>query len=579
MKRKIILSFVTSTFLLTGCVQRDNNIFKSQVTDGLKDSKNINIKRHIKQIFVKNSFIDFSINQDLKSALNTLSKLDKYSIYLLANGSKDIIFPPLTTQDSKKLKINSFEKLKKFIEKTTPYTLIITTNPFQKGIKIVKVINRTAVKNDIEKYPFAIHGKYSLKNLFTEISKITGYSVIFKNDNNHNFQSSATPLSNTSPSQPVQAVQGGMPPQPLSLSNKTINFQGNNIGDFLNYISNEFNYFVTIDYQDKLIIFKKTKLFTFPLDIPNINTKLSTSLNKSSNNSSTNNNDLLQFNYTNNFILNFIKSLKAFAPNANINYSAGVIYANLTKNQYQVLSKIINNFNVQFNKKVELKFDVYVFLINKNYNIGTDFNIKTKYLNAVTHFLNSSILTAKNIPTTTFSKSGNINLGNTFMRFVKHYSFEHNIINNIPFIDNLNTETNYIESIQTTTTTGTATSTSTQTNIGKINQGEEFIIFPKIYSDKIFLRMLFKTSTLNSLEEKKIGNNIIMLPSVSIKNIPVNINLRFGEKRIAGIIQTFTNANQFKGIVPLEGFILGGNNSHNYVRELIAVVVSAQKVK
>ena len=586
MNKKIICSIAASIMLFSGCAQRENNLFKTQVEEGFKNAKNININKEIKQISLKDKYIDFSIDKDLKSALKELSILDPDSVYILKDDSKNIIFPNLNTQDSQKLDINTFYKLKHFVSQTTPYVLKLETNPFRKGIKIVEVLNKNAIKNNIEKTPISIHGKISLNELLNQISKITGFSIIFKDmslKNNTNNSNTFTPThaaantqtqtANTNSPAPIPVFA---PPFLLKNNQQYIDFSGKTIGDFLTYIANQFNLFVNIDYQNKLIIFQKYKTFTFPLIIPNIEEKTTASLNKNSS-SGTTNTDSLQFDYTDNFITNFVNSLQKTFPDDNIYYSAGTIYAQLTKNDYENISEMINSFNSQFQKKAKIKIDVYAFLVNKNFNIGSDLSLKTNYVNFITNFLTANILKVANVPHTSLQKSASLNLNNNFIKYVKHYSFEDTIVNNISVINDLSSERNYIESIQTTTTTGTATSTSVQTNIGQIHQGQEFIVFPKIYSNKIFLRILFKTSALDNLEEKTIAGNTIMLPTVSIKNIPINTTLRYGERKIVSVIQTFTNANQFKGIVPLEGFIIGGDNQHQYVRELIAVVVSAEK--
>ena len=575
MKKRIVYSIVISTLLFSGCAQRENNLFKEQVKTGFKIAKDINISKDIKQISLKDQYIDFSIDKDLKSALQELSNLDPDSVYLLKNNTQNIIFPNLSTADSKKLGINTFYKLKKFVAQTTPYILKLETNPFRKGIKIVEVLNKDAVKNNIEKMPLSIHGRVSLKKVLNKISEITGYNIIFKNDSLSNTKTTAmlTPSSISSKRSPIPSAV----PMFNELNNKYIDFNGKTIGEFLTYISNQFNYFINIDYQNKLIIFQKYKTFAFPLIVPNLKTNTTSGLTESSGAGIA---DTIQLSYTNNFTNNFVKSLKKLFPSDNIYYSSGTIYAYITKNDYENIAQMIKNFNQQFQKIAKVKIDVYAFLINKTFNIGSDFSLINRYIKMTTNYLSSSLATLngqrhlKHIGTIT---SGSFNLNNNFIRYVKHYSFENIVVNNIPVIDTLASQRNYIQSIQTTTTTGTATSTTVQTNIGKISQGQDFVIFPKIYSNKIFLRILFKSSALDSLQEKNIAGNTIMLPAVSEKNIPINITLRYGERKIASIIQTFANANQFKGIVPLEGFIVGGDNQHQYVRELIAVVVSAEK--
>jgi hypothetical protein len=561
MNKKYIISSICSVILLSGCATKINNrLTKKYISNGFKASKDIDIRKDIKEKKVKDFYIDFSICKDLKSALKKLNEMDPKHTYLL-KGETNIIFPTLSTEDSKKLNIHTFEGLRKFVESVSPYTIYIE-NPNKSVLKAVKIIEKVKIKNDITYLPVRINGTHSLKEIFDAISKVTGYTIVFVKDGKNIF----TPSKNIS--------------FQTKLENDYIDYNGKTLGGLLNYIAKQFNYFIDIDYQKKQIVLQKYKTFSFPLLIPDLKTQIGTNLDKTSSEkgSIATNSDILQYTYVSNYIEDFIKNLRTFVPNSQITYSGGIVYAKTTYNDYQIISKLINNFNNEFLKQANVKVDVYVFLVSKKTDIGTDLAFSSKYVNSVTKYLTTNLLTASNEANNpSVKRKGMFNLDNTFIKYVKHYSFDTNIVNNMPQIINLTTDKSYIQSIQTTTTTSTATTTTTQTEIGHIIQGQSLTLFPKIYSNKVSLKIMFKNSNNDSLIEKNFGDNIVMLPTNTNKNIPINTVLKFGEKKIAGIFQIFADANNFKGIVPIENFIIGGNSQHQYVRTIIAVVVSVKK--
>ena len=582
MARKIITSSLVASILIlfSGCGQKYDQIeFNKQIKKGLKESKNSDIIKNIKQIKLKDNFIDFSINKRLSGALDKLNQMNKYSVYILENTDNNIIFPNLTTDDSQKLHINSFKKLQAFISKTTPYVIKVKNNPFLRGIKIVKVYNKDSLKNNIKNYPFSIHSGVEISTLLNKISQITNYNIIFNKGNAP--VSTGNSVNNSSDASPLpdgtipDSASSNNTTTPSVNLNKKIMFKGKTIGELLNYLSNDLNYFVTIDYKHKLIIFNKYKTFTFPLILTNLESTTTAGLDKSSGQSSSNTN--LQYSYTSQFISTFIKSLQGFVPDSKIVYDAsGVIYAKTTKKDLNVISELIKNFNNQFLKEANIKVDIYAFLLSKKYVFGTDLSFKGNHINLITNYLAHNIVTAtKN--TGKISRTLGINSNNSFIKYVKHYSFQNMYINNMPQLIDLTSDRSYISSIKTTTTTSTASSTAVQTEIGHIIQGQSLILFPKIYSNKIMLRILFKNSTNDALEEKVVNKNTIMLPTISQRNIPINAVLRFGEKKVIGVFETLTDANQFQGIVPINDFVIGGTKNHQFVKEAIAIVISVKK--
>jgi hypothetical protein len=244
----------------------------------------------------------------------------------------------------------------------------------------------------------------------------------------------------------------------------------------------------------------------------------------------------------------------------------------------QTIRQMFEKYNGNFQKQIDIKFEVYNFLLNKDYNYGIDFSVRGAKNSLITNYITNTIFTHK------FNLKGKKNMtiqsDNNFITLGKKITFDTIVINNIPqeisFINNRD----YIKSLQTETTTGTAATTATTTTeIGTITQGQILTILARIYGNKIFLKTDFTMNGLNSITEKTIGRNTITLPDTNSNVIPKTQILRFGEKRIIGYYETYEDSSKYKGIVPLNGFLLGGNSDKKYVRTLTVIVATVEKVK
>ena len=617
MKTKITTSLITGVLLFSGCAKQFNSNFKKNIKYDIDtSSKNIDMSKYIKQKSNNHFFIDFSINKDLISALNQLNQIDKNNVYVLKNKQDDIIFPTLTTNDSKKLDINSFYKLQQFIKNTTNYILTTKENPFNKGFKQVIVIDKSKLKNNIFNYPFNIHGAIPLQKILNEISKITHFSVIIQNGTQSQTQQSSNPIQSTSQVTQTQSVstqlptqQGEQPPatssnssqpmqpqsQPIQSptqllspkinnNNIIINFNGKTIGDFLNYISNQFNYFVDINYKNKLIILKKYKTFTFNILLPDVKINNLSSASASSSSSTTSNTATGNANFTaplNEYAEGLINTVSSFITNGTFKYKNGIIFAKITKNEYLTISKFIKQINQNFMKQATLSIDIYVFAVSQNFNFGTDLSFIKNNINAITKYNSNPFMTlTKNSNSGTIKRKLTVNSDNSNLYFLTKYSTLDRIINKIPITINLTKNQSYLKSIQTTTTTSTATTSTTTAQIGQIVEGEQMTIIPNIYSDKIFLDALFTNTNNEEMEEKQVGQQTIMLPTNVKKVIPITTVLKYGDKKIVGVYQSYVKYDNVKSLLPTNIPIISrvvGNNQIKYVRELIAVVVGVKK--
>jgi len=557
--KKIVLSLSASLILFSGCAEKFNNDFKNSLRENVKVSKDIDFSKYTKEKTNKDFYIDFSINRDLKSALNALNAIDKHNVYILDDSQENIIFPDLTTNDSKKLHINSFYKLQQFVKNTTNY-LIKLKNPFTKGIKKVIVINKEKEKYDIFNYPFSIHGRVSLQDILNQISKITHFSIVFDNGKT-NSNSSYTPLPVTNKT--TETSSSASPATPIVLSSKEendIEFNGKTIGDLLNYISNQFNYFVDVDYKNKLIIFKKYKTFTFNTIFSDVSFT----------------NDKSKIKTIPDYINDMLSSISSFVKDGTFKYKDGIIFARITKKDYEIVSNFIKKMNDEFSKQANLTIEIYIFALKKDIDLGADLSIIEKNIELTTNYNTNSILKV-----TGYQKTATANLNNSYLDYITKYSYFERVINKIPVTIDFNKDRSYIKSIQQTTTTSTATTTTVQTNIGNIIEGQDITIIPNIYSNKVMLKVLFTNQANEALVEKSFGqNNIVMLPTNTKKTIPANAILKFGERKIVGIYQTYIKYDDVKGLIPTDIPLISrviGNSEVKFVRELIAVVISVNK--
>ena len=551
----------------TGCSSHlANEDFRIQVANGVNSAdrssdNTLEIMKQKENLADKN-YIDVSSNISLKTALDKLGTIDG-NIYYVPNG-QNFYLPTISPDASLRLHIDSFRKLASYIKDTTPYVIEIVKNRFKyNAVKIVKVFNRKEMMYDLKKVPFEIKSPIGVADALREVCELTGFNIVYKNDFNGNEKLNISQV----------------------LDNRRIYFKGNNVFNFLKYISDMFDVYVDVDYDKKLITISKYKTKMFHLLIPDYNVNLQSGAtidsgaNQNQNQQQTKTvQSSMRMQMTQKFISAIKELVNGDSGSKIVIDESGNVIVKTTKNNMETIQNMFEKYNNNFSKQVKLNFEVYNFLLNKNYNYGVDFSIQDAKNNFVTGYITNTIFSHS------FNSNGkkkvNVNMDNNFIELAKKYTFNTIVVNNIPqeisFIDNKD----YIKSIQTEVTTGTAATTqTTTTDIGTITQGQILTLLARIYGNKVFLKTEFEMSTLNNITEKQIGNNTITLPDVSNNSIPKTFILRMGEKRIVGYYESYQDASKYNGIIPLKGFIVGGNNNQQYVRVLTVIVVSVDKLK
>lgn len=590
MEKKFILLGSMGMVLFSGCVgssqyisQNFSKQVKLEVNNNKFDEQNEKFFQNL-EIDNKEKYLDLSSIRTLRQALKELSKITGKVYYL--KGSEELTLPSQDLQGSRLLDINSLKKLQKYIEITTNKKLVVvnqnSTNnkpnkkeyfdkikmikeskiipntpkvkkhkKIFKNLVILELKDQNKILKDFSNINFEVSGEQSIGDLLKTLAKITGYSIVYKYDDSSNNQSSTQETSF------------------IPFSKNIVFYKGNNVADFLNYLSNMYDVYVNVDPDKKLITFYKYKTKMFSLITPNISIELNDNVNtdKTIINPI---NDKLNYSLTEKFI-NSLKNLLSSDKNSKIlTTDNGLIVVKTTKNNMETIEKMFEKFNNMYSKQVKIKLELYEFLLSKNYNYGIDLNYKDNKNNFVTNYISNIIYST--MPNKYWKI--NMNANSNIIRFDKKYFYTFNVINNIPLSLDIQDKKDYLKSISTTTTSTTSTTTQTATEIGSVHQGQVLSVLARIIGNKVYIRTNLQVNTLNNMQTVNVNGTTLMLPSLSTKILPSTNILHFGDRKIIGMYETYANVKNYDGTLPLEGFIVGGTNGDKYVRKLIVVVLS-----
>jgi hypothetical protein len=101
----------------------------------------------------------------------------------------------------------------------------------------------------------------------------------------------------------------------------------------------------------------------------------------------------------------------------------------------------------------------------------------------------------------------------------------------------------------------------------------------KISRDKIFLNITPTIKKLIEITEKTVGDSTIQLPQYNDQSYNISREVKLGETAIVGSIIIHDDAKEYQGILPLEGFAIGGADSKSYVRREIVYIVTLRNIK
>jgi len=577
---KLGFSVAIAAFLLSGCstkgLIKEHNSFAQEQLDNLKQDKLDNASAALMktEVIQKKSYIDLSITKKLKDILAELSMLEN-KIYMIIDEKNNINIPATISSDL--LKIDSLSKLKTYIEDTTNYTLEISKNKYVNNRpKIIRVLDKKALETDFSNTVFSVKSKSTVAALLTELSRKVGFSIIYKDDLTQSTNINNNDIGNIN--------------KENYFSNEYVYFTGNKVSDFLSYIEQNFNVYTDINYEDKIITISKYKTKVFNITALNYNIKLGDAqINNASSSSDSYSTTPTE---TNNAVTSEteIKGVEIFKENLEkylegdmnskliFNVDSGQIIVKTTNQNMKEIERIINEYNKKYTTQVEITFDIYEFVLNKSFNLGTDIGYTGNSGTTInTNFLESNILNA----ITNIGKANDVEVkfdsNNNFIRYAKSYTYRQIYTNNIPNSINIGNNRKYVASNSTTTTSNTSTTSSTDQNIEDLTEGVVITLLPRVVGNKVIIKNEVKINSTNDLvpTTDKDGDTTYM-PDQDVKTIPGHVVLTSGNKRVIGSYQDFQDIKNYKGAAPIEDFIIMGASGKKFVKKEIIVVLSAK---
>ncbi len=587
MKKNIILSSL-AILLLTGCTTKgfleEHSKYSKKQIDSLHETNKDSATNYLKNNQIEQSvkYVDLTLSKKLEDILNELSGIED-RIYMIADTRSNISVP--ASINSKLLNINNFTSLKNYIEDTTNHTIEVTKNKFVNNRpKIVKVLDKNSIESNFKNLDFKIDSKSSVSSALNTLSKKINFSIVYKEDLNSDAGSANMNLQDD-----ILSFDS------KNFSSEEVRFAGSSVSDFLNYIEKNFDVYTDINYEDKIIVISKykTQLFT----VAALNSKItlsdakiqssSTGGNSSGMSSNSNSNETDTNAVKNNLemkgVEHFKEELKMFLQDDKghkliFNEDVGQVVVKTTNSNMKDIENIISQFNAHYSTDISVTIDIYEFVLNKSYNLGSDVSYSGSKTHIDTNFLNSSIINA-------ITKVGNkqvefsIDSNNEFIRFSKVNTISQRTSSNIPISVNIGTNENYLAKTSSTTTSNTSTTTSRDQEISNIYDGYIYTFLPRLIGNEVILKSELKINTTTELKtHTNPDGETIYMPKQDIKTLPFHNKILSGDKLVLGSYTVFEDTKNYKGAAPIEDFIIAGSSGKKWIKKEIIVVVSVNRV-
>jgi hypothetical protein len=602
MTKSISIS-LASAFFLSGCFNSTPEAMSAhmkKISDqNITSMTNGELTSTIAQVHVKKANIDISVQKTLKMILHELQLIEN-NIYMLADGSKNIDIPI-----NSKFKIDSFQTLVMFLEATTDYTLIIKQNKYRKDLpKIIEVVHKKSVQNDIDKHSVPIEIKSSnstmtAKDALVAIAKSIKFSLVFKHND---FPETKTLTKNNGNSFQTTQTNSGSGDVTI-FDNAIINFYGDTLSDFFNYIENSFDVFINVDYGKKQIVVSKIKTSFLKLAMPNIElTTESTSGSAgltSTGGGQTVEGAMIESTIAIKMYEQLEEKLSKIFNNdsnsqmggVNSNSTSSREYYDIDTNNGEVLivagheklersRKVIDSFNESYSKNVYVDFRVYEVLVYAENKLGSAFSGTSDKFSLNVNPEVTGFMSYLDSITDTFTLKSTLESLHTYGHILKGYKAESRLINNIPKSIQLITSDDYVSKITNNTTTSTGTvNTELSNEVATLQYGKTITLKPKVYDDSCAIEIDYESSGKPNMKDRVIGSNTIQISENKTKDKYRDIvRLKNKETVIINVIEEFVSANDYKGLLPIQNFVVGGSEKNQYLKKEIIFLLSLNQI-
>ena len=508
--------------------------------DGIKKSYSSSL---VDEKFKSLEFISILEDKSLGDILKEMELLDGNFYYL---KSSDLIVP------KSRIKIHNVAELNQYLNAVLDKELFIKKNG---SIYLVKLLSLSETKKQsIEHIVFNLEGQISVEELIKLITTQSGYEVNIGNyiDNRDDFQNSI-----------------------ISISSK-------NLKDALNSLGHAKDVFVDVDYEKEVINITRYKDVVIELNIPLLDIK---STSQTSNQESAgeskveNNSQIVLYDELDKMLKSIISTDKI--STYHIDKASGLIFLKSTKSIENAVRNIAKAYETTFSREAVIEFERIEVLLNKDrtYGIGSigdnrQINtgngvIREVGTDGALSFTSDNLTRLLSITATANNEIGKVLNYSKNMLVLK---------NNIPTVQSITDNTDYVEKIETTVDSDSGLRTSDVT-VNTLKEGTSITAMAKISRDKIFLNITPTIKKLIEFGEVSIDGTMIKLPQYKDQSYNISKEVRLGETSIVGSIIVHDDVKNYQGILPVEGFAIGGSDSKSYVRREIVYVVTLRNIK
>jgi len=550
MIKKISL-YCSILFLLTACSPKGyHDEMIADVSKSVNKSSYNNLKDSYSEALVKveggeKKYISILEDKSLKDVLTELELIDG-NFYFLKNS--DVLIP------KSRYKIHSMAELNQYLNAVMDKELFIRKSG---SMYLVKLLSKNEYKKQsIDKIPFRLNGEVSVEELIKLITNESGYEIS------------------------IGSYIGDI----NKFQNSIISVKTNNLRDAVNAIASAKNVYVDIDYDKEVINVKRYKDFVIEMNIPILDLKTSseTSTQETAGESKVENtSQIVLYEELDKMLENIIANDKI--STYHIDKASGLIFLKSTKSVETAVRTIVKAYEQSFAKEATIEFERIELVLNKNreYGIGSISQKATDPSDSdIIRGITKSITSDNGL---SYANQGANSLleitGKANNEIGKILNYSKNVLvlkNNIPSVQSISQNTDYVEKIETTVNDNVTTSEAT---VNTIKDGTSITAMAKISRDRIFLNITPNIKKLIKISEATIGASTIQLPEYKDQSYNISREVGLGETVVVGSIIVHDDAKEYKGILPLEGLAIGGSDSKSYVRREIVYVVTVKSIK
>ena len=551
--KKILLSSGLSVLLLVtvGCTPKSfhNEMLEKQKEALNKDDLN-NLRSSYSESLIENNevkqkYISILEDKTLSEVLNELENMENKIYFLKSN---DILIP------RSRIKIHTVQELSNYLNAVIDKSIVVEKNG---NLNLVTLLNTSERKKlSINSKRFILNGQLSVEELLKLITNESGYNINLANtiENRNDFQ------------------------------NSIINLNSKTLGEALNSLASSKDVYVDIDYEKESINISRYKDIVIELNIPllDMSSSSQTSNQESSSGSKIENkSSIVLYEELDKMIKSIISNDRL--STYHIDKASGLIFLKSTKNIESAVRTLAKAYESSFSKEAIVEFERVELILNKDRTFGI---LGANIINSSGSSLNIGEIEPASSSSIVFDQntvSRNLKLlaqsENNIGRILNYSKNMLVLKNNIPTVQAITENTDYIEKIETTRNSDTNEIDSDVT-VNTLKEGTSITASAKISRDKIFLNLTPSIKKLISWNNTTLaGGNMVTLPKYNDQEYNISREVKLGETSIVGSIIVHDDAKEYDGIIPIDGFAVGGKDSKSYVRREIVYVITLREIK